>query len=146
MRALGLRPVSLPGADVSLLLRGLALPVAIGRPIVVARHRRGPRRQVARRSGSTSGSRARACPRRPAGSTARSPRPGRGPATPAPVNACLAALVDECAADASRAALFAGRPDRLAEAARRAAGGPVGTGPGLYSRRRGTLRRSCARS
>ena len=35
---------------------------------------------------------------------------------PAPVNACLAALVDECAADPVRAAWFAGRPDRLAEA------------------------------
>ena len=34
MTALGLRPVSLPGADVSLLLRGLSLPVTIGRPIV----------------------------------------------------------------------------------------------------------------
>ena len=32
MRALGLKPVPLPGAHAGLLLRGLALPEAIGRP------------------------------------------------------------------------------------------------------------------
>jgi 2-dehydropantoate 2-reductase len=115
MRALGLRPVSLPGADVSLLLRGLALPVAIGRPIVSraiagARGGKSPSLRLHVRSqGAGVPTEGRWLNGAVAGAGART-------GTPAPVNACLAALVEACAGDASRAAYFAGRPDRLADA------------------------------
>jgi 2-dehydropantoate 2-reductase len=115
MKSLGLRPVSLPGADVSLLLRGLALPVAIGRPIVS--------RAIAGARGGKSPSLRLHVRIQDAGLPTEArwlngavADAGARTGTPAPVNACLAALVDECAADAGRAAWFAGRPDRLVEA------------------------------
>ena len=115
MRALGLRPVSLPGADVSLLLRGLSLPVAIGRPIVS--------RAIAGARGGKSPS-LRLHVRRDAAGVPTEARwlngavaaAGERTGVPVPVNACLAALVDEVAADPARAAWYAGRPDRLADA------------------------------
>jgi 2-dehydropantoate 2-reductase len=115
MRALGLRPVSLPGADVSLLLRGLGLPVAIGRPVVA--------RAIAGARGGKSPSLRLHVRRDGAGVPTEAPwlngavaAAGERVGVPAPVNACLAALVDECAQDPDRAAWFAGRPDRLADA------------------------------
>ncbi len=115
MESLGLRPVSLPGADVSLLLRGLALPVAIGRPIVS--------RAIAGARGGKSPSLRLHVRIQDAGVPTEArwlngavADAGARTGTPTPVNACLAALVDECAADAGRAAWFAGRPDRLVEA------------------------------
>ena len=122
MRALGLRPVSLPGADVSLLLRGLGLPVAIGRPIVSraisgARGGKSPSLRLHVRS------QAAGVPTEGRWLNGAVAEAGARTGTPAPVNACLAALVEECAADASRAAFFAGRPDRLAAAI---AGGETG--------------------
>jgi len=115
MRALGLRPVSLPGADVSLLLRGLALPVAIGRPIVS--------RAIAGARGGKSPS-LRLHVRRDAAGVPTEARWLNGAVAAAgervgvhtPVNAGLSALVEELAADPGRAAWFAGRPDRLADA------------------------------
>jgi 2-dehydropantoate 2-reductase len=114
MRALGLRPVSLPGADVSLLLRGLALPVAIGRPVVS--------RAIAGARGGKSPSLRLHVRRDGAGVPTEAPwlngavaAAGERVGVATPVNACLAALVDEVAADAVRAAWFAGRPDRLAD-------------------------------
>ncbi len=115
MRALGLRPISLPGADVSLLLRGLALPVPIGRPIVSraiagARGGKSPSLRLhVRRDGAGIPTEAHWLNGAVAGGGERA-----GVATP--VNAGLAALVDEVAADAGRAAWFAGRPDRLVAA------------------------------
>ena len=115
MRSLGLRPVSLPGADVSLLLRGLALPVAIGRPIVS--------RAIAGARGGKSPSLRLHVRIQDAGMPTEArwlngavADAGARTGTPTPVNEGLAALVDECAADAGRAAWFAGRPDRLVEA------------------------------
>lgn len=115
MRGLGLRPVSLPGADVSLLLRGLALPVAIGRPIVS--------RAIAGARGGKSPSLRLHVRRDGAGLPTEAPwlngavaAAGERAGVAAPVNAGLATLVDEVAADAERAAWFAGRPDRLVEA------------------------------
>jgi 2-dehydropantoate 2-reductase len=115
MRALGLRPVSLPGADVSLLLRGLALPVVIGRPIVSraiagARGGKSPSLRLhVRRDGAGLPTEARWLNGAVAAGAERA-------GVAAPVNAGLAALVDEVAANAERAVWFAGRPDRLVEA------------------------------
>jgi 2-dehydropantoate 2-reductase len=113
MSALGLRVIDLPGASAALLLRGLALPEAIGRPIVS--------RVIARARGGKSPSLrlhvrvARAGPPTEArwlnGAVAEA---GARTGTRAPVNERLSALVDEVAADPERAAFFARRPDRLA--------------------------------
>jgi 2-dehydropantoate 2-reductase len=115
MRGLGLRPVSLPGADVSLLLRGLALPVVIGRPIVS--------RAIAGARGGKSPSLRLHVRHDMAGIPTEAPwlngaaaGAGRRAGVPTPVNAGLAALVDEVAGDPERAAWFAGRPDRLVAA------------------------------
>ncbi len=115
MRGLGLRPVSLPGADVSLLMRGLALPVALGRPIVSraiagARGGKSPSLRLhVRRDGAGLPTEA---PWLNGAVAAGAERAG----VAAPVNAGLAAVVDDVAADAERAAWFAGRPDRLVDA------------------------------
>jgi 2-dehydropantoate 2-reductase len=113
MRGLGLAPIDLPGAGVSLLLRGLGLPPALGRPLVS--------RAIARARGGKSPSLRLHVRVNGAGLPTEAPwlngavaaAAGQA-AVPAPVNAGLAALVDEVAADAARAAWFAGRPDRLA--------------------------------
>jgi 2-dehydropantoate 2-reductase len=113
MRALGLQPVDLPGAGVSLLLRGLALPEAIGRPVVsrvIARARGGKSpslRLHVRVAGQGPPTEARWLN----GAVADA---GTRVGTPAPVNARLATLVDEVASDPARAAFLARRPDRLA--------------------------------
>lgn len=115
LRALGRRPVSLPGAQVSLLLRGLALPVAIGRPLVS--------RAIAGARGGKSPSLRLHVRRDDAGLPTEARwlnggvvAAGTPAGVPTPVNAGLAALVDEVAGDPARAAWFAGRPDRLVEA------------------------------
>jgi 2-dehydropantoate 2-reductase len=115
MRALGLRPVDLPGASVSLLLRGLALPEAIGRPIVS--------RAIAGARGGKSPSLRLHVRRDAAGVPTEAPwlngavaAAGLRAGVPVPVNACLAAVVDEVAADPERALWYRGRPDRLAAA------------------------------
>ncbi len=114
MRALGLETVALPGAHVQLLLRGLALPAAIGRPVIAraiagARGGKSPSLRLHVRGGGSGPTEARWLN----GAVATA---GIRTGVPAPVNACLAALVDEVAADPGRAAWFAGRPDRLADA------------------------------
>ena len=114
MRALGLRPVALPGAHVQALLWGLALPEAVGRPVVAravagARGGKSPSLRLHVAGGGTGPTEARWLNGAVAATGARV-------GVPAPVNACLASLVDEVAADADRASWFAGRPDRLAEA------------------------------
>ena len=114
MRALGLSPVPLPGAHTGLLLRGLALPEAIGRPFVAraiagARGGKSPSLRLHVRGGGglptealwLNGAVAEAA--------------GRA-GVPASVNRALATLVDEVAGDPARAAWFTGRTDRLAEA------------------------------
>ncbi len=117
MHRLGVRPVSLPGAQVSLLLRGLALPVAIGRPIVSraiagARGGKSPSLRLhVRRDGA-------GVPTEAAWLNGGVAAAGRRLGVPTPVNAGLSALVDEVAGDGDRAVWFAGRSDRLAEALR----------------------------
>ncbi len=114
MRALGLRPVALPGAHVQALLWGLALPEAVGRPVVAraiagARGGKSPSLRLHVAGGGAGPTEARWLNGAVAATGARV-------GVPAPVNACLTTLVDEVAADADRAAWFARRPDRLAEA------------------------------
>ncbi len=125
MRAMGLRPVALPGAHVSLLLRGLALPEAIGRPIVaraIARARGGKSpslRLHVRGGGAGPGVAPVAGPTEARWLNGAVAAAGLRVGVRAPVNGCLAALTDECALDPERAAWYAGRPDRLAEAVAR---------------------------
>jgi 2-dehydropantoate 2-reductase len=126
MRARRYQPVDLPGASVSLLLRGLALPEVLGRPIVA--------RAIARARGGKSPSLRLHVRVAHAGLPTEAPWLNGGVArsatvtAPAPVNARLAALVDEVAADPARAAHFARRPDRLA-AELPLDGAPVATSP-----------------
>lgn len=122
MRAMSLRPVALPGAHVSALLAGLALPEAIGRPIV-ARAVAGARggklpslRLHVRGGGAGSGVTAASGPTEARWLNGAVAEAGARVGVPTPVNAGLAALVDACATDPGRAAFFAGRPDRLAQA------------------------------
>ncbi len=122
LRATGLHPVALPGAHVTALLAGLALPEAIGRPIVaraVAGARGGKRpslRLHVRGGGTGSGIAPALGPTEARWLNGAVAAAGTRVGVSAPVNARLAVLVDECAADAGRAAWFAGRPDRLAAA------------------------------
>lgn len=111
MEALRLRPVSIPGANVGLLLRGIALPPPIARPIIArviggARGGKAPSLRLHLRDGGTGPTEVRWLNGAVADHGAR-----LGVATP--VNALLAALVDEAAADPARAAWWRGRPDRL---------------------------------
>ena len=113
MRALGLRPVALPGADVRFLVLAARLPAWLGRPLMVravggARGGKMPslRLHLRHADGPTEA-------RWLNGAVAEAAvRTGTG----APVNARLAALVDEAATDPGRRAWFRGRPDRLLEA------------------------------
>jgi len=114
MRALGLQPVTLPGAHVQALLWGLALPEVVGRPVVAraiagARGGKSPSLRL-RVTGGGSG------PTESRWLNGAVARTGAEAGVAVPVNACLASLVDEVAADTGRAAWFAGRPDRLEEA------------------------------
>lgn len=121
LHALGLRPVALPGAHVTLLLRGMRLTEALARPVVAraiggARGGKSPslRLHVHRRA-----PRADPVPAGPSevrwlnGAVAAA---GERLGVPAPVNARLAALVEEVAADPARRAWFRHRPDRLRQA------------------------------
>ena len=115
MRALGLAPVALPGAHIQLLLRGLALPEAIGRPIVAraiagARGGKSPSLRLHARGDGDAG------PTEVRWLNGAVAAAGATSGVPVPVNACLTALVDEVATDAARGGWFAGRPDRLAGA------------------------------
>lgn len=114
MHGIGVHPVSLPGAHVLLLLRSLRLPPLISRPIIAraigrARGGKSPSLRLHVRGEAAGPTEARWLN----GAVARE---GARLGIPTPVNAGLAALVDEAAADPERAAWFEGRPDRLREA------------------------------
>ena len=116
MTGQGLRPVPLPGAPVPWLVRGIRLPSWLGRPIM-ARAVGGAR---AGKSPSLRLHVSSASPDAPAaeqtevawmnGAVARA---GDRVGVATPVNARLAALVDEVAADPQRRAWFRGHPERL---------------------------------
>lgn len=110
MRRLGIRPIRLPGADARLLAASARLPDAVVRPVlgrIVAGGRGGkdpslwrhvrsgrPRTEAAWLNGSVD-------------------RAARTIGFRAPLNARLAELVDEVAADPDRRNWFRARPDRL---------------------------------
>ena len=116
MERLRARPVSLPGASIPWLVRGIRLPAPLGRPIMSrvvggARAGKSPSLRLHVRS---------APPGKPCaeqtevawmnGAVARF---AAGFGLAAPVNARLAALVEEVAAQPSRRAWFGGHPERL---------------------------------
>jgi 2-dehydropantoate 2-reductase len=114
MRALGLKPVRLPGADVGMLLRGIRLPPVIGRRLVArgiggARGGKSPSLRLHVRGGGSGPTEVRWLN----GAVAEA---GSRTGVPTPVNGALATIVDEVAADPARATYFAGWPDRLADA------------------------------
>jgi len=114
MRALGVHPVALPGAHVLLLLRGIRFPELIARPIVAraigaARGGKSPSLRLHVRGGGEG-------PMEAAWLNGSVARAGLETGVPTPVNVVLTALVNAVATDPSRAAWFAGRPDRLREA------------------------------
>ena len=112
MRAMGLRPIRLPGANMPLLARALRLPTLLARaalrrvvggarggkdPSLRAAVDGGGRTEVGWLNGAVV-------------------RAGRDNGIATPVNAALTALVEEAAGDRDRRAWFRGRPDRLLEA------------------------------
>ena len=110
MRALGLDPVALPGADVRLLRLGLRLPVRVGRPIIRravggARGRKDPSLRLHARSGSG--------PSEVDWLNGAVDREAKRLGRVAPVNRRLTELVGEILADPDRRAWFRRRPDRL---------------------------------
>jgi 2-dehydropantoate 2-reductase len=115
MRALGLRRVSVPGAKVDLLLTGLRLPAWIARPVLAraigqARGGKSPSLRLHLRGAATGPTEVRWLNGAVAAAGVRL-------GIPVPVNACLAALVDEAAADPAGAARWTGRPGLLRHAA-----------------------------
>ena len=116
MRTLGLHPVTLPGAAVPWLARCFRLPSPVGRPVL-------GRIVGGARAGKSASLRilvASAPPGGPAPEHSEAPwlngavaRAGDSAGQPAPVNAALAALVDEVASDPARRAWFRGHPERL---------------------------------
>ena len=114
MKGLGLRPVALPGADVSMLLRGMWLPPTIGRPLVArgisgARGGKSPSLRLHVREGGTGPTEARWLNGAVVAASG-----AAGVATP--VNEALLGIVEEVAADPERAEWFKGHPARLIEA------------------------------
>ena len=116
MRHFGVRPVRLPGAAIPWLVRGLRLPPAIGRPILArvvggARAGKAPSLRLHLQAAPPDGP---AAERTEAawmnGAVAAA---GERAGCPAPVNARLAELVDEVAADPERRRWLRGRPDRF---------------------------------
>ena len=110
MRALGLSPVALPGADVRMLALGFRVPGVIARPVIG--------RVVAGARGGKSPSLLQHL--RAGGGPSESPwlnggvaRAGLESGVPTPVNAALAALMKAAAADAAAWARTRGRPDAL---------------------------------
>ncbi len=118
MRALGLSPVRLPGADVRLLALGFRVPAVIALPVI--------RRVVAGARGGKAPSLL--LHLRAGGGPSESPwlnggvaRAGLGAGVTAPVNAALAALVEAAAADPAAWSRTRGRPEALLAAVTHAA-------------------------
>jgi 2-dehydropantoate 2-reductase len=124
MRALHAKPVDLPGAAVRPLLLGARLPAWLGRPVLSraiegARGGKSPSLRLHVRGGE--GSPPRLGPTEAGWLNGAVAREAARLGVAAPVNAALAGLVEEVAADPERAAWFAGRPDRLRAAVDRPA-------------------------
>jgi len=116
MDRLGSRPVSLPGAAVPWLVRGIRLPAAIGRPImtrVVGGARAGKAPSLLIHVQSAPADQPCAEPTEVAWMNGAVAHAGASGGVATPINARLAALVDEVAMDPARRAWFRNRPDRL---------------------------------
>jgi 2-dehydropantoate 2-reductase len=116
MRRLGERPVSLPGAPVPWLVRCLRLPAPLSRPIMTrivggARAGKSPSLRLHVRSGPPDAPCAEQT--EAAWMNGAVARAGAELGVATPVNAALAALVDEVAAQPDRRAWFGGQPERL---------------------------------
>lgn len=114
MHALGLKPVPLPGADVSMLLRGVRLPAAVGRPLVArgiagARGGKSPSLRLHVRGDGIG-------PTEVFWLNGAVAAAGAQMGIPTPVNEALAAIVEEVSSDPTQAAHYSGHPERLTEA------------------------------
>lgn len=116
MAGQGLRPVALPGAPIPWLVRGIRLPAWFGRPIMArvvggARAGKSPSLRLHVQSAPPDGPSVE--PTEVAWMNGAVARAGERAGVATPVNALLAALVDEVAADPQRRAWFRGHPERL---------------------------------
>ena len=116
MRAQGIRPVALPGANVPLLAIGIRLPgplsrFALRRVVVGARGGKSPSLRLHLRGGAEG-------PSEVAWLNGAVARAGAAHGTPAPVNAALAWLVDAATVDPVLAADLAADPARIVAAVR----------------------------
>ena len=134
MRALGIRPVALPGANVPLLAFGIRLPgplsrFALRRAVVGARGGKSPSLRLHLRGGAEG-------PSEVAWLNGAVARAGRAQGVTTPVNAALAALVEAATVDPVLAADLAADPARIVDLVE--AGGPGGpaTPPADHSRPR----------
>ena len=113
MRALGVRPVALPGANVPLLAVGVRLPrglsrFALRRVVVGARGGKSPSLRLHLRGGAEG-------PSEVAWLNGAVARAGAAHGVPTPVNTALAALVDSATGDPVLAAGLAADPARILE-------------------------------
>ena len=116
MAGQGLRPVALPGAPVPWLVRGIRLPAWLGRPIMaraVGGARAGKWPSLRLQVSSTPPAAPAAEPTEVAWMNGAVAHAGGRMGVATPVNARLAALVDEVAADPQRRSWFRGHPERL---------------------------------
>jgi 2-dehydropantoate 2-reductase len=116
MKRHSIAPVSLPGAQVPWLARGIRLPAWLGRPIMArvvggARAGKAPSLLIHVQSAPPDAP----CPEptEVAWMNGAVARAGAERAVPTPINARLTTLVDEVAADPQRRAWFRGHPERL---------------------------------
>jgi 2-dehydropantoate 2-reductase len=125
MRALGIRPVALPGANVPLLAFGIRLPgslsrLALRRVVVGARGGKSPSLRLHLRGGAEG-------PSEVAWLNGAVARAGHAHGVPTPVNAALAALVDAATVDPVLAEDLAADPARIVALVE--GGGPDGAAP-----------------
>jgi 2-dehydropantoate 2-reductase len=116
MTAQGIRPVAIPGAPIPWLVRGIRLPAWFGRPIMalaVGGARAGKSSSLRIHVSSTPPDAPSAEVTEVAWMNGAVARAGERDGLQTPVNARLAALVDEVAADPARRAWFRGHPERL---------------------------------
>ncbi len=133
MAGLGIRPAALPGAPAQWLARGFRLPAWLARPILTravggARAGKSPSLRIHVRSTAPDA----ACAEQTevAWMNGAVARVGAELAIPTPVNARLAELVDEVAANPERRAWFGGHAERLIADLEAAMGGETGASPG----------------
>jgi 2-dehydropantoate 2-reductase len=115
MRALGLRPVKLPGAPIPWLARAMRLPAWLGRPILarIVGGARGGKQPSLRLHVRAAGDSPVAEATEAAWLYGAVARAGAEVGVAAPVNAHLAALTDEVVLRPERRLWFRGHPDRL---------------------------------